>query len=282
MKIWKNLASMRQDLNFWRLEGFDIALVPTMGNLHAGHLSLVEQVKAVGVKVVVSIFVNPLQFGPQEDFASYPRTQSQDLAALEDLGVEGVWLPSVQTMYPQGQEGLSLVKPRDSLANQLEGSIRPGHFVGVTTVVAKLFHQVQPQMAIFGQKDFQQWVILQAMVQDLDWPIAMRLGSIVREADGLAMSSRNQYLNAQQRHTAPALQRSLSHLAAAVATGQIPLQTLAKQAEVELLAAGFDAVDYIAFRTLDLQEVTTPEAVQVILAVARLGKTRLLDNILLE
>lgn len=193
-----DLSTLRALVTGWKREGLRVALVPTMGNLHAGHYSLVMLARQYADRVVSSVFVNPTQFGPNEDFARYPRTPESDLRGLEDAGCDALWLPDVDTMYPLGT-ALATPIHAPGVSDVLEGVCRPGHFDGVCTVVARLFNQVQPDVAAFGKKDYQQLAVIRQMVADLAFPIEILGGSIVREADGLAMSSRNQYLTADER-----------------------------------------------------------------------------------
>lgn len=253
-----------------------IAFVPTMGNLHAGHLQLVEIARQRASCVVVSIFVNPLQFGANEDLASYPRTLEQDCANLEAAGADIVFTPSVSEMYPVPQH--VLVEP-SPVANALCGAARPGHFRGVTTVVLKLFNMVQPQVAIFGKKDFQQLFILRDMVQQLNLPIAILAGETVRETDGLAMSSRNGYLKPAERMEAPRLYRALLQVVQAAKGGRRDFDAIETQTAQYLTQLGW-IVDYISIRSATTLLTPAPdEQSLVVLGAARLGKTRLIDNI---
>jgi pantoate--beta-alanine ligase len=253
-----------------------IAFVPTMGNLHAGHLQLVEIARQRASCVVVSIFVNPLQFGANEDLASYPRTLDQDCTNLEAAGADIVFTPSVSEMYPVPQH--VLVEP-SPVANALCGAARPGHFRGVTTVVLKLFNMVQPQVAIFGKKDFQQLFILRDMVQQLNLPIAILAGETVRETDGLAMSSRNGYLKPAERMEAPRLYRALLQVVQAAKGGRRDFDAIEAQTAQYLTQLGW-IVDYISVRSATTLLTPTPdEQSLVVLGAARLGKTRLIDNI---
>ena len=281
MKILEAASDMRAQSAAWRRAGERIGFVPTMGNLHAGHLSLVERARQRADRVVVSIFVNPLQFGPHEDFERYPRTFEADVEKLAALGVDAVFHPAVETMYPRWPQP-TVVRADPDLAARWEGAARPGHFDGVTTVVLKLFNLVQPDVAVFGQKDYQQWRILSRMVEDLDVPVEMVRAPIAREQDGLAMSSRNQYLDARQRAIAPALYATLRRTAEALLAGS-PVADALEAGTARLQEAGFDAVDYLALcdgDTLEPLAVVRPGA--VLLAAARLGTTRLLDNLLLD
>ena len=258
-----------------------VGLVPTMGYLHEGHLSLVRQARQDCQSVVVSIFVNPTQFGPKEDLNAYPRDLSRDLDMLSRLGADLVWSPSVEEVYPPGFQTWVTV---DEVARPLEGSMRPGHFRGVTTVVAKLFNAVQPQKAYFGQKDAQQAAVIRQMTRDLNFPIDIVVCPIVREPDGLAMSSRNVYLNSIERQAAVVLYRSLKNVQAAYEAGErnagrlrhIMLDTLAGEplAKVQYVSCAHPV-------TLQEYESIVNEGALLSLAVY-LGKTRLIDNILLR
>jgi len=252
------------------------AFVPTMGNLHAGHVSLVEQARQHGQPVVASIFVNPLQFGAGEDFERYPRTLAADCEQLAAAGCDLVFAPDVAEMYPVPQT--FTVQPPDSLANDLCGAFRPGHFRGVATVVLKLFNLVQPHVAVFGRKDFQQLHVIRALVEQFNLPIVIVAGDTLREADGLAMSSRNGYLDASERIQAPALQRELAAVVAAVQAGERDYEALCTVAARHLKMAGW-RVDYVALRDAETLRPPTPDSTRlVVLGAAWLGKTRLIDN----
>ncbi|BBN60170.1 pantoate--beta-alanine ligase [Hydrogenovibrio marinus] len=278
----ETINAVREQVALWKQEGLKVGFVPTMGNLHDGHLSLVEMAKENADKVVVSIFVNPLQFGPNEDFGNYPRTLHADCEKLSALNVDIVFLPSVEEMYPE--KGMdTLVKASGVLGALWEGASRPGHFDGVTTVVTKLFNIVTPDVAVFGQKDFQQWRIIKQMVVDLSMSVNILRAPIGRGVDGLALSSRNQYLSEMQRQVAPKLFVTLQDIASAVESGNKLYRELEAAAEKQLLAYGFDAVDYIRIVDADtLKPVMEKNDGLVILAVVRLGSTRLLDNICLD
>ena len=261
--------------------GKHVVLVPTMGNLHQGHISLVKRAKEISDCVVVSIFVNPLQFGANEDLDSYPRTLDNDQALLADAGTTLLFVPSVDEMYPNGQENQTGVFV-PHLRNMLCGESRPGHFDGVTTVVTKLFNMVQPNSAVFGQKDYQQLAIIRRMVSDLSMPIDVIGSATIRESDGLAMSSRNNYLTEKQRNTAPFLQQLLQdskkQLLERGATAEV-ISDIEKSAQHQLTNAGFEP-DYFSVR--DANSLSTPNENSkrlVILAAAKLGKPRLIDNI---
>jgi pantoate--beta-alanine ligase len=253
------------------------AFVPTMGNLHAGHVSLVELAKTHGRPVVASIFVNPLQFGAGEDFERYPRTLAADCEKLEAAGCDLVFTPDVAEMYPVPQA--FIVQPPETLANDLCGVFRPGHFSGVATVVLKLFNLVQPRVAVFGRKDFQQLMVIREMVQQLNLPIEIVGGDTLRETDGLALSSRNAYLGTAERQQAPQLQRELAAVVAAVLAGERDFDALTATASRRLKMAGW-RVDYIALRDVTtLQPPTSDTTRLVVLGAAWLGNTRLIDNL---
>jgi len=282
MQIFKTVHELRRQIQAWKQNGLKVGFVPTMGNLHQGHLSLVKIAQQSCDKVVVSIFVNPKQFGPNEDFDSYPRTFESDEAQLSDLNTDALFFPSVTEMYPNGVEQTTVQVP-DKLTGLLEGASRPGHFDGVSTVVTKLFNMVQPDLAVFGQKDFQQLAVIKAMVDDLAMPIEIITAPIARDEDGLALSSRNQYLNAEQRAIAPKLNTVLLDIEMATMSGNRNYPELCASAANQLLTEGFDKVDYIQVCQADtLLPASDTDSSVVILAVARLGKTRLLDNILLK
>ena len=274
------LASLRERVLAWKQAGLRVGFVPTMGNLHAGHQSLVRLAREHADRVVASVFVNPTQFGPGEDYERYPRTVEADLAALEEAGADAMWLPSVETMYPHGMQGVVEIRV-PGVTGVLEGAHRPGHFDGVTTVVARLFNQVQAEVAVFGRKDYQQLAVIRYMVGDLAFPVDLVAAPIIREADGLAMSSRNQYLSPADRQTATAIHRALQGAREAAVAGT-PLRTAEQNAAARLAAAGF-AVDYVAIRHRDLSATDSDASGPLVaLAAARLGSTRLIDNIEFE
>lgn len=251
------------------------AFVPTMGNLHAGHLALVRQAAQAGKPVVVSIFVNPLQFSAGEDYGRYPRTLEADCALLREAGVDIVFAPEVDALYPEPQT--FFVQP--PLANELCGAFRPGHFAGVCTVVLKLFNIVQPRVAVFGRKDYQQLFLIKAMVRQLNLPVEILEGETVRAADGLALSSRNAYLNPAERAEAPRLYATLESLRRRIESGASELPALEAAARAELEAHGWQ-VDYVAIRSrATLLPPAAGERALVILGAARLGGTRLIDNV---
>jgi len=271
------LDALRERVRSWKREGLRVAFVPTMGNLHDGHFSLVKLARTHADRVVASVFVNPTQFGPNEDFARYPRTPDADARGLEAAGCDALWLPSVEAMYPYGVEATVRVQVPNVTAT-LEGASRPGHFDGVATVVSRLFNQVQPDLAVFGRKDYQQLAVVRYMVRDLAFPIEIVGADIVREANGLAMSSRNQYLSADERAQAAQISRCLTAMADAVRAGE-PREAVEAGAAQRLVEAGFEP-DYAVLRRPDL---TVPAAGEtgsmVALIAARLGRTRLIDNL---
>jgi pantoate--beta-alanine ligase len=276
------LRGLRERILGWRREGLRIGFVPTMGNLHAGHYSLVALTRQHADRIISSVFVNPTQFGPNEDFTRYPRTPEADTSGLEAAGCDALWLPTVESMYPFGVD-LAVRMRVPGVADVLEGAHRPGHFDGVCTVVARLFNQVQPDFAAFGKKDFQQLAVIQQMVTDLAYPLTLLRGEIVREADGLAMSSRNQYLSAQDRVVAADIHRTLQDMRAQLRAG-VSRTSVETGAALRLEDAGF-SVDYAAIRTSDLAEPEIQPAgyavpgPRVALIAARLGRTRLIDNL---
>ena len=278
METVTTLAGLRSRTASWRTQGSRVAFVPTMGNLHAGHLQLVRRARAIADHVVVSIFVNPMQFGQNEDYASYPVTLEKDKAALMDVDADLLFLPAVSVMYADGlSQTTQVVVP--GLNTVLEGEFRPTHFNGVTTVVAKLFNMVQPDIAVFGEKDFQQLLIIRRMVSDLAMPIAIEGVATMREADGLAMSSRNSYLSAGERAIAPQLHRTLLDVRDIVLRGERDLAAVEQAAMVQLGEAGFEP-QYLSIRRCT--DLSLPEGEQdewVVLAAAMLGATRLIDNV---
>lgn len=273
-----SIEQLRAQLDTWRAAGERIALVPTMGNLHDGHLQLVDVARAEARRVVVSIFVNPLQFGPGEDFASYPRSPARDSELLAGRGVDLLFMPGVDEIYPNGEAAMTRVEPPEALANILCGASRPGHFVGVVTVVCKLFNLVQPELAVFGEKDFQQLLVIRRMVEDLDMPIRIIAVPTVREADGLAMSSRNRYLAPAERQQAASLAATLARVVDRLQAGERDFAGLEAAAEQMLREAGF-LPEYVSIRRRN--DLTTPargDRALVVLAAARLGAARLIDN----
>ncbi len=281
MKTVRSIRSLREALREWRGDGERVALVPTMGNLHAGHLSLVELAGQHAERVVVSIFVNPTQFGPREDFQAYPRTPDTDRRRLTRTRADLLFMPSVEEMYPRGQQAFTSVSV-PALSTILCGEFRPGHFDGVTSVVARLLNIVQPSVAVFGQKDYQQLVIIRRMVEDLHWPVEVLAAPTQRDADGLALSSRNQYLEPAQRGQAPALHRALTRCRERLLAGERDYAALEADALAELRRAGFRP-DYFTVRdATDLALPTAPTRRLVALTAARLGAARLIDNVLVD
>jgi len=271
------LSELRLRIGEWKRAGLRVGFVPTMGNLHAGHHSLVRLARTHADRVVASVFVNPTQFGPNEDFARYPRTPETDAAGLEAAGCDLLWLPSVETMYPFGAERAVQMRV-PGITDVLDGAHRPGHFDGVVTVVTRLFNQVQPEVAAFGRKDYQQLAVIRYLVRDLAFPVELLPADIVREPDGLAMSSRNQYLSAAERAAAPVIHRTLLAMRDASQINR-PRGGIEADARAVLERAGF-TVDYAVVRTLDLDEPGTGgDGPRVALVAARLGKTRLIDNL---
>ena len=275
MQIIRDIATLHRAVAALKQGGKSVALVPTMGALHEGHISLVRMGRRVADHVVASIFVNPTQFGPNEDFAAYPRDEARDAGMLVEEGVALLWAPDVGVMYPAGHATHIEVA---ELGADYCGAARPGHFDGVATVVAKLFNQVRPDIAIFGEKDWQQLAIIRRMARDLDFDIDILGAPIARADDGLALSSRNAYLSPEQRKAAVSFPKALQTAAAALANGDDMYETLAK-AEAAIIAGGFDSVDYIALADADsLEQLATFRTSARLLAAARMGKTRLIDN----
>jgi pantoate--beta-alanine ligase len=269
------VSDLRERVAAWRKAGERVALVPTMGALHEGHLSLVTLAKSKADRAVVSIFVNPIQFGPREDFSRYPRDEQGDLAKLGKAGADLVFAPDTAEMYPQGFS--TQVKVGD-LTEDLCGAARPNHFDGVATVVAKLLLQCAPDLAVFGEKDYQQLLVIKRLVRDLNIPVEIVGAPIVREQDGLALSSRNVYLSASERKTAPLLHQTIAAVAADLAKGR-GCDDAVVAARFKLDAAGF-RVDYVAVRDPDtLKLLSGPVKRARVLAAAYLGNTRLIDNV---
>ena len=281
MQVIADKTELRERLDEWRHEGEHIAIVPTMGNIHAGHTSLIDIAREHAERIVVTVFVNPTQFGAGEDFDSYPRTIEKDTRRLKQASADVLFVPEVETVYPFGLANATrVIVP--GLTEQLCGSLRPGHFDGVTTVVARLFALVQPDVAVFGQKDYQQQLVIRRMVEDLNLPISVLTAPTVREDDGLAMSSRNAYLGATERKVAPALYGTLRDVAAQLATGASDFVQLEQAARRSLAREGLGP-EYVAIRRAD--DLAPPQAGSgkfVVLAAARLGAARLIDNLLVE
>lgn len=278
MLILKTIEEVRAALGSWRRQGETIGFVPTMGDLHAGHLSLVEEARRHAGRVVVSIFVNPLQFGANEDFAAYPRMLEDDSARLREHRVDALFAPEDVEIYPRGREAVTQVTV-PGVTEMLCGASRPGHFAGVATVVAKLFNIVQPDHAFFGEKDYQQLLVIRRMVEDLCFPVTVHAVATRREADGVAMSSRNRYLTPQQRAQAPALYQALLEAKRRIDAGETDLPAIEAAGRKSLEKAGFEP-DYLEVRRAqDLQRPGAEDRDLIILAAARLGKARLIDNL---
>ena len=278
METFHHIDVIRNTCRRWRRDGLRVAFVPTMGNLHAGHLRLVEEARAAADRVVASVFVNPLQFGPQEDFATYPRTLEDDSAQLRRAGADALFAPGDNEMYPDGREWVTRVTV-PGLSDILCGATRPGFFTGVATVVAKLLHSVEPDMALFGEKDYQQLLVIRRMVRDLNLDIEIRGVPTVRERDGLAMSSRNGYLDAAQRSIAPQLYRALVDIRVQLQRGERDYAALERAGAARLERAGFRP-DYVSIRRQgDLEPASDPDEALIVLAAAWLGQARLIDNL---
>jgi pantoate--beta-alanine ligase len=275
LPVARTVAELRRTVAEWRRADETVALVPTMGALHAGHLALIAYARARADRVIASIFVNPTQFAPNEDFARYPRDEAGDASKLAAASCDLLYAPNAAEMYPAG---FSTTISAGSLAEPLDGRFRPGHFAGVATVVTKLLLQARPHLACFGEKDYQQLQIIRRVTRDLDIDCAIEGVPIVRESDGLALSSRNVYLTPDQRRIAPALHRSLVEAVAHVARGGVPAEAAAA-GTTALLQAGFGKVDYVAICDAEtLQPLAARERPGRALAAAWLGKTRLIDN----
>lgn len=278
MKTIARTRELRDLVASWKRAGERVALVPTMGNLHAGHEDLMRRARGMAERVIVSIFVNPLQFGPNEDFAQYPRTPREDAALLQDLEVDVLFAPEVQDMYPHGQTATTRVQVPD-LSNILCGEFRPGHFDGVATVVTKLLNLAAPDMALFGEKDFQQLAIIRRAVVDLCMPMQIIGVPTVRESDGLALSSRNRYLTPTERAAAPRIYAELTRARAAIAAGERNFAQLEAASRAALERSGFKP-DYFSIRDAStLQAPTAESRTLVVLTAARIGKARLIDNV---
>ncbi|MER5116784.1 pantoate--beta-alanine ligase [Serratia marcescens] len=277
MIIIETLPMLRQQIRRWRQEGKRIALVPTMGNLHDGHMTLVDEARARADVVVVSIFVNPMQFDRPDDLARYPRTLQEDSEKLTRRGVDLVFAPAPAAVYPQGLEQQTYVDV-PGISTILEGASRPGHFRGVSTIVSKLFNLVQPDLACFGEKDYQQLALIRKMVADMGYDIDIVGVPTVRAKDGLALSSRNGYLTAEERKVAPQLSKIMNALAQQLANGERQIEALLEQTAEQLRAAGFTPDDLFIRDADSLQPLTVDSQRAVVLMAAWLGKARLIDN----
>ena len=275
------------EVRLWRrnatLKGERVGFVPTMGALHEGHLSLMRAARKECDRVIASIFVNPLQFAPHEDFGKYPRTFQKDLELMSEEGVDAVFYPNEKEMYPEGRESVTKVFPPTDLADCLEGHFRPGFFIGVATVVAKLFNIVLPEAAFFGEKDYQQLLVVKRMVSDLNLPIQVTPVPTVREKDGLALSSRNVYLSEKERKIAPLLNRSLNFVKDAAQSGELSLEAALKKARVDLQGLTDVELQYLEARQADtFQPVSQFELPMVVVLAAKLKNVRLIDNVVVR
>ncbi len=273
--VVRSVESLRERVGAWRRDGLSVGLVPTMGALHEGHLSLIRLSRSMADVTCATLFVNPRQFGPEEDLGRYPRDEATDHKLLLRKGVDLLYAPPLEVMYPAGFATTVAVP---GLGDVLEGAHRPGFFTGVATVVTKLLIQALPDTAVFGEKDYQQLLVIRRLVRDLEIPVTIAAGPTVREEDGLALSSRNAYLSADQRRRAPALHGVLGKSARRIAAGGDASEA-ERLAGVALRAAGFDAVDYVAARDADSLEPLMPGRPGRLLAAARLGAVRLIDNL---
>ena len=277
MLVEHTVVELRKRIQRWRGIHQKVALVPTMGNLHAGHIALVKRARELADRVVVSIFVNPTQFGPKEDFAAYPRTPDADRLQLAVAGVDLLFTPEVDEVYPGGMEQITRVEV-PALAGILEGASRPAHFTGVATVVNKLFNMVQPDVAVFGEKDYQQLSIIRRMAADLCMPVEIVGAPTVRESDGLAMSSRNQYLSAEERRIAPWIFAELTRAAGRLEAGESDYAVIEHTGREALEVVGLRP-EYFSVRAKDLSVPAAGAKELVVLAAARLGRARLIDNV---
>lgn len=276
MQICRSIDSLRDQLADWRQASKTLALVPTMGNLHAGHLKLIEEAQKTADKVIVSIFVNPTQFGPTEDFSRYPRTEADDIAALKAQNTDLLFLPSTDEIYPAGEQTRITV---DRLSALHCGAFRPGHFSGVATIVCKLFNLVQPDLAVFGLKDYQQLAVIRTLVRDLNLAVTLVGVDTVRETSGLAMSSRNRYLTPEEHQIAPKLYEVLCQTRCAIDAGEKNFRSLETQALLKLRSLEFIPDYFNICRSNDLELADFSDKNLVILTAAKLGNTRLIDNI---
>jgi pantoate--beta-alanine ligase len=272
------VAAVREHVRRWRSEGRRVAFVPTMGNLHTGHVSLIEAARRHGDRFVASIFVNPMQFGPNEDYAQYPRTPTKDADMLAEAGCNLMFMPDVAQIYPNGSERATRVDV-PSLSRVLDGEFRPGHFEGVSTIVATLFHIVEPDVAIFGEKDFQQLTIIRRLVADLCMAVEIVGAPTVRDSDGLAMSSRNQYLTPAEREVAPRIYQTLQTAANRLQAGDTEFSSIERTGVEALSKAGMKPDYFSVRRAQDLGAPAPDTKHLVVLTAARLGRARLIDNI---
>jgi pantoate--beta-alanine ligase len=272
------VAAVREHVRRWRSEGRRVAFVPTMGNLHAGHVSLIEAARRYGDRFVASIFVNPMQFGPNEDYAQYPRTPTQDASMLAEAGCNLMFMPDVAEIYPNGSERATRVDV-PNLSRILDGEFRPGHFEGVSTIVATLFHIVEPDVAVFGEKDFQQLTVIRRMAADLCMPVEVVGAPTVRDTDGLAMSSRNQYLTPAERQVAPRIYQTLVAASTRLQAGDTDFASIERTGVAALEQAGMKPDYFSVRRAQDLGAPAAGTKHLVVLTAARLGRARLIDNI---
>jgi len=278
METVTTIAAVREQVRRWHRDGQRVAFIPTMGNLHAGHVSLIDAARTHGDHFIASIFVNPMQFGPNEDFAHYPRTPQNDERMLAEAGCDLMFMPDVAEIYPNGAERATRVEVPE-LSKILCGEFRPGHFEGVATIVAKLFNIVEPDVAVFGEKDFQQLTIIRRMAEDLCFPVKIIGAPTVRDADGLAMSSRNQYLTASERELAPRIHELLRKAVDRIQGGDVDFSGIEYSSLQTLKQAGFRP-DYFSVRDARDLSAPRPESKHlVVLTAARLGKARLIDNL---
>lgn len=278
MRVTDSKADLLDQLREWRQDDEHVAIVPTMGNLHVGHIKLIDIAREHAERVVVTVFVNPSQFGEGEDFKEYPRTLERDTRRLRKVSADLLFTPDVTTVYPFGVDNATLVSV-PGITENFCGAFRPGHFDGVTSVVARLFSMVQPDVAVFGQKDYQQQLVIRRMVEDLSLPVNIVTAPTVRDDDGLALSSRNAYLTDHECALAPVLYQTLQSVGGELHSGRHDFAALEAQAIAELAAAGFET-EYVAIRrALDLGEPDADCDELVVLAAAHLGKTRLIDNV---
>ena len=273
-----SVTELRQYVQHWKDHGHSIAFIPTMGNLHAGHMSLIEKGQSLCDRSICSIFVNPMQFGPNEDWDHYPRSLDADLQKLENIGCDLVYMPTASELYPDGLEHISKVEVTD-LTDNYEGAHRPGHFTGVATVVLKLFNIVRPDVSVFGKKDYQQYRVISKMVEDLNLEVQIIGQETTRESSGLASSSRNQYLDTAQKETATLIYRQLRQTAERIEKGERDYPTLQAEAVAALDGAGFRTDYFVVCDAETLLPATAQDRDLVILVTAALGGTRLLDNI---
>ena len=277
LPVARRVGELRRSVAGWRRAGETVALVPTMGALHAGHLALVTRARELCDRAVASIFVNPAQFGPNEDFARYPRDEAGDAAKLVQAHCDLLYAPAVEEIYPPG---FSTIVTAGAIAEGLCGRFRPGHFAGVATIVTKLLVEAQADVACFGEKDYQQLQVIRRVARDLDIPVRIEGVATVREADGLALSSRNAYLTPEERAIAPALQRTLREVARRIESGETGIDTAVETGLAELAHAGFTKIDYLEVCDADtLAPLTRLDRSGRILAAAWLGRTRLIDNV---